>query len=309
MNREKRANLAASVRQRLLNISRETGTDANFVWSRFVIERLLYRLASSDHGKKFVLKGALLFMVWTGQPYRPTYDLDLLGYGDSSSKRIADIFKDICEMKVEQDGLIFDAKSVQVEPIREGQEYQGQRITLNAFLGKARVTIRVDIGFGDVVTPAAKMISYPILLDFPAPRIRAYTCESFVAEKLHALVVLGVTNSRMKDFYDLYVVGRDFSFQGNTLAEAIRATFERRKTSPPTSIPLSLTDEFAMDGVKQTQWNAFCRKGGLKETVPSLADVIGHLRNFLLPPLSFLTSASTKEAFGKIKWSAGGPWK
>jgi hypothetical protein len=227
------SNIVASVRQRLLNIIRETGEDPNLVWTRYATERLLYRLSVSEHASQFILKGALLFLVWTGQSYRPTVDVDLLGKGDDSSERLTSLFRDVCNLDVAPDGLVFDAKIVNAAPIREEQEYNGQRIKLTAYLGKARIPMQVDVGFGDVVTPKAKKVAYPTLLDFPAPKITACPRETVIAEKFQAMVMLGIANSRMKDFYDVYVLARDFSFDGAVLRRAVVATFDRRKTGIP----------------------------------------------------------------------------
>jgi predicted nucleotidyltransferase component of viral defense system len=304
MTRDKPSNVTASVRQRLLNIIRETGDDANMVWTRYATERLLYRLSVSEYAGDFVLKGAMLFKAWTGQLHRPTLDMDLLCRDKDSRERLADVFRAVCGVEVEPDGLLFDPDTVRAEPIREEQEYQGQRVTLAAFLGKARIPIQVDVGFGDVVTPRAGMISYPSLLDFPAPRIRACPPETVVAEKLQALVVLGIANSRMKDFYDLYLLTRDFAFDGAPLTRAIQATFKRRKTEIPRHTPLALTEEFGSDETKSVQWKAFVRKGGLEQGIPGLPEVLSCLREFLLPPLK----AASGQALIPKDWSAGGPW-
>jgi predicted nucleotidyltransferase component of viral defense system len=304
MSRDKTSNIVASVRQRLLNIIRETGDDPNYVWTRYATERLLYRLSVSEHSGDFILKGAMLFMVWTGQLYRPTLDMDFLCYGEDSSERLEGMFRDVCGNNAEPDGLVFDATTVKVSPIREEQEYHGQRITLTAFLGKARIPVQVDVGFGDVVTPRASIISYPTLLDFPAPSIRACPRETVVAEKLHAMVILGIANNRMKDFYDLYVLAREFNSNGITLVRAIKATFNRRKTEIPVEPPLALTDEFGSDKVKSIQWKAFVRKSRLEESVPEFLELLTHLRDFLLLPL--------KDAAGQSPtprtWIKGGPW-
>ncbi|MBU4174904.1 MAG: nucleotidyl transferase AbiEii/AbiGii toxin family protein [Actinobacteria bacterium] len=304
MTRGQPANVAASVRRRLLNIIRETGDDANLVWTCYANERLLYRLSVSEYAGDFVLKGAMLFMAWTGQSHRPTVDMDFLGYGEDSSERLTEVFRNVCAVGVEPDGLEFRADSVKATPIREEHEYHGQRVTLTAFLGKARITIQVDIGFGDVLTPRARKINYPTLLDFPAPRIRACPRETVVAEKLQAMVILGIANSRMKDFYDLYVLARDFEFNGATLTRAIKATFTRRGTGIPSETPLALTEEFGQDDMKSVQWKAFIRKSGLEQGVPELLDVLSHLREFLLPPLG----AASGKAHAERTWSAGGPW-
>jgi predicted nucleotidyltransferase component of viral defense system len=230
--------------------------------------------------------------------------MDLLSHGVASSERLVRVFRDLCVLEVEPDGLKFDAKSVKATAIREEQECQGQRVTLTASLGKARISVQVDVGFGDVVTPRARLIRFPTLLDFPAPRIRAYPRETVVAEKLQAMVVLGIANSRMKDFYDLYVLARDFAFDGATLTAAIKATFKRRKTEIPHETPLALTEEFGRDNQKSVQWKAFVRKAGFQQDVPELLKVLLHLREFLLLPLK---AASEQDQVSK-SWSAGGPW-
>lgn len=229
------ADLAASVRQRLLNQSQKLGEVFDLTLTRYAIERFLYRLTCSAYADQFVLKGAILFAVWTGQMYRPTRDIDLLGFGDSSAETLIHLFKEICAVEVDPDGLMFDGRSVQVEEIREAQEYPGQRVRLQAHLGQARISLQVDIGFGDVITPAAPEVEYPSLLDFPAPRLRVYPKETVIAEKFQAMVVLGFINSRMKDFYDVWLMSKEFSFAGRLLARAIQATFERRQTDLPHS--------------------------------------------------------------------------
>ena len=304
MTKDKPSNVVASVRRRLLNIIRDTGDDPNLVWTRYATERLLYRLSISEYAGDFILKGAMLFMVWTGRSYRPTVDMDFLGLGEGSSEQLAEVFRNVCRIDVEPDGLVFDADTVDVTPIREEQEYQGQRITLTAFLGKGRIPVQADVGFGDVVTPKAKKISYPTLLDLPAPRIRACPRETVVAEKFQAMVMLGIANSRMKDFYDLYVLARDFVFDGATLVRAIKATFNRRKTDIPIELPLALTDEFGRDEVKSVQWNAFFRKSGLEADVPQLPELLSHLRDFLLLPMK----AASGHGPTKANWAKGGPW-
>lgn len=304
MNQAKLSNIAASVRQRLLNIIRETGDDANLVWTRYAAERLLYRICVSEYAGDFVLKGALLFLAWTGRSHRPTVDIDFLGYGENSDKRLIRIFRVVCGVEVEDDGLIYDPDTIKIVPIREGQEYHGQRVSLTAFLDKARIPLQVDVGFGDVVTPGPKTITYPTLLNFPAPRIRSCPHETVIAEKLQTVVARGIANSRMKDFFDLYVLARDFAFEGETLAKALEATFRRRRTEIPQEAPLTLTEEFARDEVKSTQWMAFIRKSGIKQDESQLVDVLFQLRQFLVP---LLKAASGRGDIPK-HWSPGGPW-
>jgi predicted nucleotidyltransferase component of viral defense system len=304
MTKERPSNIEASVRQRLLSIIRETGENANIIWTRYAIERLLYRLSISKYAEGFVLKGAILFRVWTEQSYRPTIDLDLLCDDKDYDARLVEIFRNICVLEAKKDGLIFVPESVEIMPIREEQEYHGQRITLIAFLGKARIPLQVDIGFGDVVTPKAKKIHFPTLLSFPAPELRAYPPETVVAEKLHAMVILGLANSRMKDFYDIYNLAKIFSFDRSVLLSAIKATFRRRKTKIPAEIPLALTDDFGGNEMKSIQWQAFIKKNGLSEFMLQLQDILSYLREFLLP---LLDAASSGDDISR-KWNKSGHW-
>lgn len=304
MSKQKPVNLEASVRQRLLTLSRIRNEDFDYILRRYALERLLYRLAKSEYADKFVLKGAVLFTAWSKSIHRPTRDLDLLGYGDTSEDRVRDVFSKICQVIVEADGLKFDVSSIQIAEIREEQEYQGQRVKLTAKLGTIRIPVQVDIGFGDVVTPAVENIDYPTLLDFPAPRISAYPRETVIAEKLQAIVSLGMFNSRMKDFYDLWIISKQFSFQGDVLIEAIRATFKRRSTQIPGTTPVAFTEEFATDVDKSTQWRAFLRRSNLGEKETELQQVIDELKDFLILPL---TGAASGDICNQ-KWIDGGPW-
>lgn len=285
MRKKPTVNLAASVRQRLLNRTRENAEDFNLVLTRYMLERLLYRLAQSRYADRFVLKGAMLFAIWTNRVHRPTRDMDLLGYGDSSEQSLTKVFQEICLNEVEPDGLTFDVDTVQVSDIREDQEYGGRRVRLVARLAKAQIHLQIDIGFGDIVTPEAEEIIYPTLLDFPSPKIRVYPRESVVAEKLHAMVVLGMANTRMKDFYDLWVLVSQFSFDRISLVEAIQATFIQRETQITREVPIALTETFATDPVKIIQWRAFLMRSGIEETPVDLSQVVTELRTFIIPVL------------------------
>jgi predicted nucleotidyltransferase component of viral defense system len=302
MKGKKPSDLAASVRQRLANVARQRGEDFQRVLTRYLIERLLYRLARSPHAGRFLLKGAMLFTLWTGRLHRPTKDLDLLGRGDAGPEALAEVFRGLCSLEVEPDGVEFAADTVTVEAIREDQEYQGQRVHLEGRLGSARVRLQVDVGFGDAVTPAAQAVVFPTLLEMPAPELKAYPRETVVAEKLQAMVMLGMANSRMKDFFDLWVLAAEFEFQGTVLSKAIGATFRRRGTETPVE-PLALTAEFTSDGAKQTQWKAFLSRSGLDAAV-TLEGVVAQLRNFLLGPLQAVRAGANFPA----KWPPGGPW-
>jgi predicted nucleotidyltransferase component of viral defense system len=297
-------NQAASVRQRLQNLSRKTGEDFQLLLTRYAVERLLYRLSRSSHGNRFLLKGAMLFAFWTGRMHRPTRDLDLLGYGEGSEGSLLAVFRELCAATIEEDALDFRAETVVVEPIREEQEYGGKRVRIEVRLGNARIDLQVDVGFGDAVTPAAQIVKYPTLLDMPAPELRAYPPETVVAEKLQAMVQLGIANSRMKDFYDLWVMAREFAFEGETLKGAIAATFSRRKTELPSAAPTALTPAFSGDSIKKKQWSAFLARSGLKDQAGDLEEVVTVLRSFRLRPLS---AAASGEPFLQ-RWKAGGPW-
>ena len=304
MNRKVPTNLPASVHQRLLNLSQETGQEFNFLLGRYAIERLLYRLSQSRYANQFVLKGALLFLVWELPVHRPTRDIDLLGSGDDSAAHLAQVFQEICLAPVVPDGIAFDPAAIQVQPIREEQAYGGQRITLTALLGRAKIPTRVDIGFGDTVIPGAINSVYPALLAFPPPQIQVYPKETVIAEKLHAMVALDMTNSRMKDFFDLWTLARLFPFTGATLVQAIQATFERQRTPLPKSVPTAFTPEFSENPDKIRQWQAFVRRNGIETTGASLAQVVPELMTFLMPPI---VAAAQRQAFS-ASWEPGGPW-
>ena len=274
------------MRDRLFNLAQQEQREFNLVLTAYATERLLFRIGQSDCAEQFVLKGARLFALWSGQQHRPTRDLDLLGFGDPAPASLRHVFHMLCRIACE-DGLTFDENSVSVEDIRAEQEYGGQRVKLIARLDKARIPLQVDIGFGDAVTPPAELLDYTSLLkDMPAPRVRAYPRETVIAEKLHAMVVLDTMNTRMKDFYDLWTLGRQFAFDGPTLQAAIHATFARRKTPVPAELPVCLLPPFAEDEKRQQLWKAFLNRSGIQN--PDCAEfpsVIEYLRAFTGPAL------------------------
>ena len=298
------SDLIASIRQRLLNRSRAQAEDFSLTLSRYGIERLLYRLAQSAYADQFVLKGALLFVVWTGQTYRPTRDLDLAGFGDSSPDRLRQIFSELCRLAVEADGLEFEPDSIRIAEIRETQEYPGQRVRLTARLGQAEIPLQIDIGFGDAMTPAPAEVEYPTLLDLPAPRLKVCSKETVIAKKLQAMVSLGMINSRMKDFYDIWLMTQQFSFEGRLLAEAIRSTFQRRDTEIPAVLPVALTARFGQDREKQTLWQAFLARSRLETGQPDFAETVSHIAEFLAPLLAALAN---RQDFNP-HWSPGTGW-
>jgi hypothetical protein len=304
VKKDKPRNMAASVRHRLTDWAHNHGDDFQTVLTRYVIERLLYRLSRSAYRQDFVLKGAMLFRLWNDQPHRPTRDLDLLGKGEHSIEHLIEVFKAITGLAVEDDGLEFEPDSVRAEPIKEDQDYEGLRVHCEARLGQARIVLQIDIGFGDAITPKAEKIKYPTILEFQAPELQAYPRQTVVAEKYQAMVMLGIANSRMKDFFDLWILARAFAFDGPTLCRAIQATFRRRKTSLPTEPPLALTAEFGTDIAKVKQWQAFVRKGKLDVGDATLEKVCEFLSGFLVPLTKALVAV---EPFEKT-WPPAGPW-
>lgn len=284
MAAEKIKNLAASVRQRLLNVAKQRGDEFGLILARYALERLLYRLSVSPHGERFLLKGALLFVMWGVDDHRPTRDADLLGFGDNDPAAIAAMFREICALPSE-DGIEFDLNSIAAASIAEEKVYAGVRVTMRAELAGARIPVQVDIGFGDAVTPEPEPVDYPVLLDALAPRLRAYPAATVVAEKFHAMTVLGLGNTRMKDFHDLRVISERFAIETELLARAIAATFERRKTPLPEGFVVALGVEFAADKAKQAQWAAFLRRNRLDEKKYSLADCQAAIAKLVLPAL------------------------
>lgn len=276
---------AKSVHQRLLNVREKTGESFNSLLVRYGLERLLYRLVLSGHADSFVLKGAMLYTLWQGIPRRPTRDIDLLGLGNPTHDRLKQIFKDACHVQMESDGLEFDSESIQTEDIRDDQEYFGIRLRLRAFLGSARVPIQIDVGFGDAVVPPPEKTDYPTILGHPAPRLLAYHPATVIAEKVNAMVVHGSMNSRMKDFYDVFILLNHMRVDDGLLTQAIKATFERRKIELPWELPVAFTADFWDDDIKNVQWNAFLNRSTLSDFKHSFSEVLIELRNRLWPLL------------------------
>ncbi len=270
------ANRAASIRARLKQHPETSKQDFNLTLTQYGLERLLYRLSISDHASNFLLKGALLFQLWYGQSHRPTRDADLLGFDPDDVPTMVGVFRSICSIEAD-DGIVFDPASVAGTEIRKDAGHGGVRIDLRATLDGARLALQIDIGFGDAVTPAAEPVTYPPLLsDLPAPTLRAYPKATVVAEKLHAVTILGMTNSRMKDFFDLWVLLHDSTLDDAELRRAIKATFARRQTAIPSALPIGLGVAFAADATKQVQWRAFLRKNQL--AAMDLTDVVRYVR-------------------------------
>jgi predicted nucleotidyltransferase component of viral defense system len=299
-------NVGASVRQRLLNKARETGRPFSELLQYFAMERFLYRLSKSEYADKFVLKGALMLTAWNAPLLRPTMDIDLLGRIGNDIGAMTAIVREICAGDVEpDDGLVFDAATVQGERIAEAAEYEGVRIRFRATLDAARIQMQLDVGFGDIVVPAAMLTTYPTILDLPAARLLAYSKETAVAEKFEAMVKLGELNSRMKDFFDVWLLSRSFDFDGPRLCEAIEKTFKRRGTVLPDGEPVALTEEFSGNAQKQAQWAGFIRRTKLRD-VAALTEIVDQLREFLMPAMRAASAGEdwhAKWLAGELQWS------
>lgn len=295
---------AESIRQRIRNRLRERGEDVQFGLQRYAAERFLYRLGVSSHRESYVLKGAALFALWGGAVYRPTRDLDFTGYGSADQGKVLASMRDICLHSSAGDELIFDPETLSAEPIRDESEYAGLRIRLDARLGRSRIPLQIDIGFGNAIEPPPQDAVYPTLLGDPPPRIRTYPPEAVVAEKLHAMVVLGERNSRYKDFYDIHVLAQQFHFNGERFCRAISATFERRRMPIETAFPASLTPRFYADDVRAEEWRAYLKKTSLPGAPADFISVGEQLERFLVPPWKALAARSS---FSE-EWRPSGPW-
>ncbi|MHB9026786.1 MAG: nucleotidyl transferase AbiEii/AbiGii toxin family protein [Armatimonadota bacterium] len=300
------SNVPASIRQRLLNLACERHDDFGLVLTQYAIERLLARLCLSPYAEQFVLKGAQLFPLWMDVPHRPTRDLDLLRQGESNVPQLVAIFREVSALTVEPpDGIAFLPDTVRGEVIREDAIYEGVRLTIRFTLSGATDMVQVDIGVGDVVVPMPDRVIMPSMLGFPPVSIRAYPKEAVIAEKLEAMVALGIRNSRMKDFFDVWMLSQCFQFDGALLSHAIAATFQRRQTAIPSVPPLALSDEFGQDATKQTQWRAFLRRVRTDKPSTTLESIIHDLRSFLIPVLQSLASGQSFTAI----WSAQTGWQ
>lgn len=297
-------NIAASVRERLTNHARMTQRPFAEVLQYFAIERFLFRLSASGYRDRFVLKGALMLLVWRAPLARPTLDIDLLGRIDNDLDLLARVVRELCVLPVEADGLAFDPESVTTENITVESEYVGVRARFRATLGTARIPMQLDVGFGDVVIAPGSSTEYPTLLGHLPPRLACYSRETAIAEKLHAMVVHGELNSRLKDFFDIWLLQRHYGFEGTTLAAAIRSTFTTRSTPIP-SEPIGLTPAFATKTDKQAQWSAFLRKLQITGAPASLSAAVEEISAFLGPAVRVLSAGS---AFAG-RWDPGGPWR
>lgn len=293
-------NIEASIHQRLLNHARKDDVRFNDVLQRYALERWLYRLSKSGHGEQFILKGALMLIAWGLPVMRPTRDIDMLACVQNDLDRIRSLTAEVCRVECEDDGLLFAAESVTTERIAEDTLYDGVRARFNGALGNARIAMQIDLGFSDVVTPAPVILTYPTILDQPAPHLKAYNRETAIAEKVEAMVKLGELNSRMKDFFDIWALAKHQVFDGAVLSEAVMRTFERRNT-PRDIHAVCFSEFFGKSPDKQKQWQAFAKRSQLTGQVPEAFEEIWHLVAHFLKPM--LTENNTA-----MSWQPGGPW-
>lgn len=298
-------NIQASIRDRLRNKAKETNRPFAEVLQYYGMERFLYRFGRSKYADKFVLKGALLFTVWQIPERRTTLDIDFLARYDNQVASIEAVIRHVCDVSVEPDGLIFDAKTIQGRKIKEDADYEGVRVKFMGFLERSHIPMQIDMGFGDIVYPKTKVIDYPVILDFPKPQLKGYPPESVISEKFEAMIKLGLLNSRMKDFYDIWLMIRQFNFNGSDLAEALKRTFEHRKTNIPAGKPLFVEEIYDEKSDRQTLWKAFLRKGNIKHAPEKLTITAKEIENFLIKPLDAINKA--QEFVGE--WKAPGQWK
>ena len=305
MNEKPIKNLAASVHQRLLDKARKAGRPFNELLQYFAIERFLYRLSQSKYAKNFVLKGALMLNVWEGSSLpRATLDIDVLGQQISNEiEGVTRAIQEICNQAVEPDGLVFDPATARGLRIAEDTGYQGVRVRFSGSLGNPRLSMQLDVGFGDIVIPSDTEMPYPTILDFPAPQVRGYSRESTIAEQFEAAVRRGALNTRMKDFFDIWFLSRHFNFGGPTLVIAIRETLSRRNTelSPE---PLPLTPDFARGTDLAVQWRAFRNRNRLVSAPESFANVMAGVTGFLQPVVAAIAE---NNPFRGV-WNPPGPW-
>jgi len=297
-------NIAASVRGRLQNIVRDTKRPFAEVLQYYGMERFLYRLSRSEHRQRFILKGALLFTVWDVQSRRTTVDIDFLAYADNAIAKMEAVIRDVCNAGVVSDGVEFAPGSVKGEKIKENADYEGVRIKFMGHLGTARIPMQIDIGFGDAVAPKPEAIDYPAILDFPKPRLRGYAFETVVAEKFEAMIKLGALNSRMKDFYDVWLLIRQFVFDGRRLSGAIARTFKNRNMGLPEALPFFAPEIYSEESDRNRIWWAFLEKNELREPA-KLREAAVVIENFLQPVLDAIV---TGKDF-KYSWKSPGPWE
>lgn len=297
-------NMQASVRAQLLNKAKQSNRPFAEILQYFAMERFLFRFSQSPYARQFILKGALMFTALKMPQRRTTLDIDFLARFDNQIESIEKVIKDICNMIVASDGIVFDPQTVRGRRIKEDADYEGVRVKFTGFLERARIPMQIDIAFGDVIYPRSKSFLYPVILDLPKPRLQGYPLESVISEKFEAMVKLGLLNSRMKDFYDIWIITRQFDFNGMRLAGALKKTFNNRKTDLPHHHPLFADDIYDSKSDRQILWNAFLKKGGIKQAPEKLSDTANAIERFLIKPLDAIHKGIE---FNK-EWKAGRSW-
>ena len=298
-------NIEASIKARLKNKAQETNRPFAEVMQYYGMERFLYRFSKSKYADKFILKGALLFAVWQIPDRRTTLDIDFLARFDNEVATIEKVMKDVCETSVDPDGLKFDSQTVKGVKIKEDADYEGVRVKFTGFLDRAEIPMQIDVGFGDIVYPKTKVIDYPVILDFPKPHLNGYPQESVISEKFEAMIKLGLLNSRMKDFYDIWLMTRQFEFKGASIASAIKKTFNNRKTDIPPKKPLFADEIYDEKSDRQTLWNAFVKKGDIQHAPETLSATAKEIERFLIEPV---IAISENVAFDKT-WTSPKGWE
>lgn len=297
--------MQASVRMLLQNKAKETNRPFAEILQYYGMERFLYRFSRSRYADKFVLKGALLFTAWQIPERRTTLDIDFWAHYDNQVADIESVMRDVCDVSVESDGLIFDAKTIQGRKIKEDADYEGVRVKFIGLLERSRIPMQIDVGFGDIVYPKVKMIDYPVILDFPKPHLKGYPAESVISEKFEAMIKLGLLNSRMKDFYDIWIMMRQFDFDGANLSEALKRTFAHRKTELPKECPLFADEIYDEKSDRQTLWKAFLNKNDIKLAPDRLTLTAKEIEEFLIKPID----AINKGVKFKGLWKTYGIWQ
>ncbi len=298
-------NIKASVRARLQDKAKEAAQPFSEILQYYGMERFLYRFSRSEYADKFILKGALMFTVWQVPQRRTTLDIDFSSTYGNQITTIEKVIRDICKASVAPDGLVFDSMTVKGQRIKEDADYEGVRVKFRGFLERSRIPMQIDVAFGDIIYPKPKVIDYPVILDFPKPHLKGYPAESVVSEKFETIVKLGLLNSRMKDFYDILLMMRQFDFDGLKLVKALKGTFEHRKTSLPEHKLLFAEEIYDEKSDRQTLWKAFLRKGDIKYVPEKLCTTAREIEKFLIKPLDALRRS---QGFNK-EWKAAGPWK
>lgn len=292
------ANFGASVRARLLAVAQRENVQFEYILLRYALERFLYRLGLSEYADRFILKGATAFAVWLGPFCRVTRDVDVEAFGNISTEELISVFKNVCLIPYEEDAVEFDVGTISCEDIKKDDKYPGRRIRFNASVGGARVTSQFDVAVGDSVYPIAEKMEYPTLLDHESPKLKIYPRYTVVAEKFSTMIHRGLLNSRIKDYYDIWLLSESFSFDGNILQEAISRTFLRRNVEIPNQLPLAFSIEFYNQPSREAQWRSFIRQSGVDKAPRSLEEAVNQIWRFLSP-------VTAPKGFTDMEWSVG----